>query len=170
MVDVIFADVAQPDQARIVSINASHFLKNQGHFVISIKVCCNRSGYGGDLVGEPLGKRRFWSMFCNSVVRTRGRESLKQCVLVQYGPCQFCVAWLWYTASDNAISSWGGGLRGGDSGELKEGGVEGRGGRGAEGGKGGRLKVGRGASDHFNPKATHGDLVFTWFHASLTWQ
>jgi hypothetical protein len=39
MVDVIFADVAQPDQARIVSINASHFLKNQGHFVISIKVC-----------------------------------------------------------------------------------------------------------------------------------
>ena len=38
MVDVIFADVAQPDQARIVSINAHHFLKNQGHFVISIKV------------------------------------------------------------------------------------------------------------------------------------
>lgn len=38
MVDVIFADVAQPDQARIVSLNASHFLKNQGHFVISIKV------------------------------------------------------------------------------------------------------------------------------------
>lgn len=40
MVDVIFADVAQPDQARIVSINAQHFLKNQGHFVISIKVSC----------------------------------------------------------------------------------------------------------------------------------
>ena len=39
MVDVIFADVAQPDQARIVSINAQHFLKNQGNFVISIKVC-----------------------------------------------------------------------------------------------------------------------------------
>ena len=38
MVDVIFADVAQPDQARIVSINAQNFLKNQGHFVISIKV------------------------------------------------------------------------------------------------------------------------------------
>ena len=38
MVDVIFADVAQPDQARIVSINAQHFLKNQGNFVISIKV------------------------------------------------------------------------------------------------------------------------------------
>ena len=38
MVDTIFADVAQPDQARIVSINAHNYLKNQGHFVISIKV------------------------------------------------------------------------------------------------------------------------------------
>ena len=38
MVDTIFADVAQPDQARIVAINAHHFLKNQGHVVISIKV------------------------------------------------------------------------------------------------------------------------------------
>lgn len=38
MVDCIFADVAQPDQARIVSLNAQHFLKNGGHFVISIKV------------------------------------------------------------------------------------------------------------------------------------
>lgn len=38
MVDTIFADVAQPDQARIVSLNAQHFLKNGGHFVISIKV------------------------------------------------------------------------------------------------------------------------------------
>jgi len=40
MVDVIFADVAQPDQARIVAINASYFLKNGGHFVISIKANC----------------------------------------------------------------------------------------------------------------------------------
>jgi len=38
MVDVIFADVAQPDQARIVAINAHTFLKTGGHFVISIKV------------------------------------------------------------------------------------------------------------------------------------
>lgn len=40
MVDTIFADVAQPDQARIVAINASYFLKNGGHFVISIKANC----------------------------------------------------------------------------------------------------------------------------------
>eukprot|EP00112_Aurelia_sp_Birch-Aquarium-sp1_P016847 Seg385.21 transcript_id=Seg385.21/GoldUCD/mRNA.D3Y31 product="rRNA 2'-O-methyltransferase fibrillarin" protein_id=Seg385.21/GoldUCD/D3Y31 len=40
MVDTIFADVAQPDQARIVAINAHNFLRNQGHFVISIKANC----------------------------------------------------------------------------------------------------------------------------------
>uniref|UniRef100_A0A8D0B9J3 rRNA 2'-O-methyltransferase fibrillarin n=1 Tax=Salvator merianae TaxID=96440 RepID=A0A8D0B9J3_SALMN len=40
MVDVIFADVAQPDQSRIVALNAHNFLKNGGHFVISIKANC----------------------------------------------------------------------------------------------------------------------------------
>jgi rRNA 2'-O-methyltransferase fibrillarin len=40
MVDVIFADVAQPDQARIVALNAHHYLKNGGHVVISIKANC----------------------------------------------------------------------------------------------------------------------------------
>jgi len=40
MVDTIFADVAQPDQARIVALNATHFLKNHGHAVISIKASC----------------------------------------------------------------------------------------------------------------------------------
>jgi len=40
MVDTIFADVAQPDQARIVAYNAQYFLKNGGHFVISIKANC----------------------------------------------------------------------------------------------------------------------------------
>jgi rRNA 2'-O-methyltransferase fibrillarin len=38
MVDVVFADVAQPDQARIVAMNSHMFLKNGGHFMISIKV------------------------------------------------------------------------------------------------------------------------------------
>jgi len=40
MVDVIFADVAQPDQARIVALNAHHFLKTGGHVVVSIKANC----------------------------------------------------------------------------------------------------------------------------------
>ncbi|KAI0647504.1 Fibrillarin-domain-containing protein [Trametes meyenii] len=39
-VDVIFADVAQPDQARIVTHNADYFLKDGGHAVISIKASC----------------------------------------------------------------------------------------------------------------------------------
>merc|ERR1719295_725986 len=40
MVDVIFSDVAQPDQARIVTHNASFFLKNNGWILISIKANC----------------------------------------------------------------------------------------------------------------------------------
>ena len=40
MVDVVFADVAQPDQARIVAINSHMFLKTGGHIVISIKANC----------------------------------------------------------------------------------------------------------------------------------
>jgi len=40
LVDVIFSDVAQPDQARIVAHNAQSFLKDQGHVVISIKASC----------------------------------------------------------------------------------------------------------------------------------
>ena len=39
-VDVIFSDVAQPDQARIVALNADYFLKNGGYAVISIKANC----------------------------------------------------------------------------------------------------------------------------------
>ncbi|KAI0598158.1 Fibrillarin-domain-containing protein [Biscogniauxia sp. FL1348] len=40
MVDVIFADVAQPDQSRIVALNAHLFLKAGGGVVISIKANC----------------------------------------------------------------------------------------------------------------------------------
>jgi rRNA 2'-O-methyltransferase fibrillarin len=40
MVDVVFADVAQPDQARIMGMNCQYFLKNGGHFMISIKANC----------------------------------------------------------------------------------------------------------------------------------
>jgi rRNA 2'-O-methyltransferase fibrillarin len=40
MVDIVFADVAQPDQARIVALNSHYFLKNNGNFCISIKANC----------------------------------------------------------------------------------------------------------------------------------
>lgn len=50
MVDVIFADVAQPDQARIVGLNAQYFLKTGGHFVISIKANCIDSTQAAEAV------------------------------------------------------------------------------------------------------------------------
>lgn len=38
--DVVFSDVAQPDQTRIVALNAAMFLKKDGMFMISIKANC----------------------------------------------------------------------------------------------------------------------------------
>jgi len=40
MVDAVFADVAQPDQARIVGLNCHLFCKDKGGVVISIKANC----------------------------------------------------------------------------------------------------------------------------------
>ena len=40
MVDAIFADVAQPDQARIVGLNAHLYLKVGGGVIVSIKANC----------------------------------------------------------------------------------------------------------------------------------
>jgi len=40
MVDTLFADVAQPDQARILALNAQYYLRNGGKFVMSIKANC----------------------------------------------------------------------------------------------------------------------------------
>jgi rRNA 2'-O-methyltransferase fibrillarin len=50
MVDLIFSDVAQPDQARIISINASYFLRTGGYFIISIKASCIDSTVDTSLV------------------------------------------------------------------------------------------------------------------------
>ena len=57
MVDVIFADVAQPDQARIVALNAHHFLKNGGHAVVSIKANCIDSTAPAEVVFAAEVKR-----------------------------------------------------------------------------------------------------------------
>lgn len=47
----MFADVAQPDQARIVGLNSQYFLKNGGFFVISIKVGVAGGKGGGWVAG-----------------------------------------------------------------------------------------------------------------------
>ncbi|KAF8114042.1 hypothetical protein N665_0043s0110 [Sinapis alba] len=57
MVDVIFADVAQPDQARIVALNASFFLKTGGHFNISIKANCIDSTVPAEAVFQSEVKK-----------------------------------------------------------------------------------------------------------------
>lgn len=74
LVDVIFADVAQPDQARIVALNASHFLKNGGHCVISIKANCIDSTAPAEVV------------FANEVNRLREEmfKPLEQLTLEPY--------------------------------------------------------------------------------------
>jgi len=63
MVDVIFADVAQPDQARILGLNAAQFVKNRGHFVISIKASCVDSTLAPEVVYaseiEKLKEQKF---------------------------------------------------------------------------------------------------------------
>ncbi|RYG57166.1 fibrillarin-like rRNA/tRNA 2'-O-methyltransferase, partial [archaeon] len=55
MVDCVFADVAQPDQARIIALNSHYFLKNGGHYVISIKANCIDSTVAAEVV---FGKER----------------------------------------------------------------------------------------------------------------
>nr|UXY87196.1 fibrillarin like-protein [Cryptomonas sp.] len=50
MVDLIFSDVAQPDQARILTINAQHFLKVGGYFIITIKASCIDSTADASLI------------------------------------------------------------------------------------------------------------------------
>ncbi|MEJ1281809.1 hypothetical protein NN561_012760 [Cricetulus griseus] len=50
MVDVIFVDVAQTDQTWIVALNAHTFLRNGGHFVISIKANCIDSAASAEAV------------------------------------------------------------------------------------------------------------------------
>jgi rRNA 2'-O-methyltransferase fibrillarin len=50
MCDVIFADIAQPDQARILAHNASMFVKNRGHFVLAIKATCVDSTLAPEIV------------------------------------------------------------------------------------------------------------------------
>lgn len=50
MVDVIFSDVSQPDQSRIVMENAQYFLRDDGGILISVKASCVDSSVPADTV------------------------------------------------------------------------------------------------------------------------
>jgi rRNA 2'-O-methyltransferase fibrillarin len=57
LVDAIFMDVAQSDQARILGLNAQHFLKSGGGFVLSIKANCIDSTAKAEVVfAAEVGK------------------------------------------------------------------------------------------------------------------
>lgn len=98
MVDVIFADVAQPDQARIVAMNANWFLKSGGGVLISIKANCI------DSTAPPA------EVFANEVNKMRA-EHIKpkfQLTLGETAPCPFqyapCVRGQTLTRFQNPLS------------------------------------------------------------------
>jgi hypothetical protein len=77
-----FASLLQPDQARIVGLNAQYFLKNGGHYVISIKASCI------DSTAQPE------AVFAREVkklqeMQLKPREQVRQCAAL---PCPFVVA------------------------------------------------------------------------------
>jgi fibrillarin-like rRNA methylase len=53
MVDVIFSDVAQPDQTEIVMKNAKHYLKKTGEVLIAIKVTFTKNPHFFFLENPP---------------------------------------------------------------------------------------------------------------------
>ena len=69
LVDVIFADVAHPDQARIISINAEHFLKNKGGFIFYIKAnCVDSSAKPEDLFDNQIKVLKKYKLYAKEKV------------------------------------------------------------------------------------------------------
>ncbi|KAK9147455.1 hypothetical protein Scep_006212 [Stephania cephalantha] len=95
MVDVIFSDVAQPDQARILALNASYFLKNGGHYVISIKANCIDSTVPADAVfASEVNKLRLDQL-----------RPLEQITLEPYERDHACVVGLYRAAKKKKADS-----------------------------------------------------------------
>lgn len=87
MVDVVFADVAQPDQARIVAINAHNFLKNSGYAVISIKANCIDSTAEAEIVYQKEIEKLKLEMFKpREYVTLEPHERDHAVVVAQYRP------------------------------------------------------------------------------------
>ena len=89
MVDVVFADVAQPDQARIVALNSHYFLKNGGHAVISIKANCIDSTVAAEVVFQHEIKKLAAEQFKPTEPLTLEPFERDHCLLVaQYRPAK----------------------------------------------------------------------------------
>jgi len=94
MVDTLFADVAQPDQARILALNAHYFLKNEGHFVMSIKANCIDSTAPAEVVFAKEVKK----------LQEEGFKPLEQITLEPYERDHAVVAGI-YRAAKKAKST-----------------------------------------------------------------
>merc|ERR1712072_592813 len=89
MVDVVFADMGQPDQARIVALNSHYFLKNGGHAVISIKANCIDSTVAAEVVFQHEIKKLAAEQFKPTEQLTLEPFERDHCLLVaQYRPAK----------------------------------------------------------------------------------
>lgn len=81
MVDTIFADVAQPDQARIVAMNANWFLKNGGGIMISIKAnCIDSTAPAAEVFASEVQKMR------QDGIKPKYQITLGKCFIVYSSP------------------------------------------------------------------------------------
>ena len=85
MVDVIFADVAQPDQARIVGLNAHLYLKVGGGVVVSVKANCIDSTAAPEAV------------FAREVQKMKEEriKPFEQLTLEPFERGEYHLSWLW---------------------------------------------------------------------------
>jgi len=87
MVDVIFSDVAQPDQARILALNSHYFLKNGGHVVMSIKANCIDSTASAEFVfAEEVKKLQAEQFKPNEQITLEPYERDHAIVVATYRP------------------------------------------------------------------------------------
>lgn len=92
LVDVIFADVAQPDQARIIAINAQHFLKTKGGFVFSVKANCIDSTADPEVVFKEQRK----------ILKKFGLKPVEQVTLEPYERGHSVIAGTYTPSGENA--------------------------------------------------------------------
>lgn len=89
MVDYLFADVAQPDQARIFAINANNFLKSGGGFMLCVKASCVRSTEDPKVIyqesQDELTKEGFK---CEELADIENHHRGHACIIGTYRPKQ----------------------------------------------------------------------------------
>ncbi|GBM23945.1 rRNA 2'-O-methyltransferase fibrillarin [Araneus ventricosus] len=87
MVDVIFSDVAQPDQARILALNAQSYLKDEVHYIISIKAnCIDSTASPEDVVTNEVEKLRKNKLKPSSLVPLEPYERYHAVIVGIYRP------------------------------------------------------------------------------------